>query len=214
MVIFILLITSPNGCNASIAAESDQPTTIELAEIFNHVFIMNVTGKIVTDDRTYYIFNVTEYLKDPVNASKLYFTAYGGSKIMVSPATNLYLGHEYLFFCDEISEEYSITGNHYTYKLLNAVDPSEIEEIRRIQNAVKAATIENTVPTPEIAITDRELEQPVEPNINPPTKQIDLDPETVKEKRAQANKLLTVIYLCIAGIYITLIPVMKNGLNR
>jgi len=214
MVIILALITSNMGCNASIAAEANQPTTFEIAEIFNHVFIMNVTGKIVTTDRTYYTFNVTEYLKSLVNSSILYFTAYGGSEVMVSPATTFYLGLDYLFFCDEINEEYSITELHYNYKLPNSLEPNEIEDIRRTLMALKAANINCTVVNPEIAITDRELEQQVETTINPPSEQRDLDPETVKENRARDNLLLTIVYLCIAGVYIFLIPVMKNGLKR
>jgi hypothetical protein len=213
LVIILILNSAPIDCSASIAADADQPTTLELAEIFNHVFIVNVTSKIETTDRTFYVFNVTEYIKTPVNSSTLYFTAYGGSKIMVSPATTFYLGLDYLFFCDEINEEYSITGLHYNYKLLDSVNPTEIEDIRKTLMALQAATIEHTIASPEIAIEDRELEQPVEPLVNPGTKN-DLDPETVKENRAQDNRLLTIVYLCIAGIYITLIPVMKNGLKR
>ena len=212
-VIILLMIAQPIYSNASIAAETDQPTTIELAEIFKHVFIVNVTSKIETSDRTYYTFDVTEYLKAPVNSSTLYFTAYGGSEIMVSPATTFYTGQDYLFFCDEINEYYSITGLHYTFKLLNSVDPTEMEDIRKTLMAPKAVNTDGTIATPEIAITDRELEQPVEPNINPPSQQGDLDPEKVKEIRAQDNMLLAVVYLCIAGLYIFLIPVMKNGLK-
>ena len=208
-----LLIITTTYCNASIAADADQPTTLELAEIFNHVVIVNVTSKIVTTDRTYYVFKVIEYLKAPVNSSTIFFTVYGGSEIRVSPATNLYMGVNYLFFCDEITEEYSITGNHYNYKLLDSVDTKEIDNIRRTLMAEKAASTNGVVATPEIAIEDRELEQPVEPLVNPGTKN-DLDPETVKENRAQDNRLLTVVYLCIAGLYIPLIPVMKNGLKR
>ena len=193
MVIILALIAIPADCSASITGETDQPTIIELTEIFNHVFTVNVTGEIVTSDRTYYTLNVTEYLMTAVNSSILYFTVYGGSEVMVSPATILHLGLDYLFFCDEINEEYSITGLHYNYKLLNSVDPTEMEELRRTMMALKAATTYGTLTTVENAITNRELEQPVEPN---------------------TNLLLTIVYLCTAGIYITLIPVMKNGLKR
>ena len=43
-VIILLMIAQPTYSNASIAAETDQPTTIELAEIFKHVLIVNVTS--------------------------------------------------------------------------------------------------------------------------------------------------------------------------
>ncbi|MCJ7731577.1 hypothetical protein MUP51_04615 [Candidatus Bathyarchaeota archaeon] len=213
MVIILLLIITPAYCNASITAEDDQSTALELAEIFNHVFIVNVASKIVTNDRTYYVFNVIEYLKEPVNSSTIFLTAYGGSEIAVTPSTTFYLGLNYLFFCDEINEESSITGNHYQYMLLNSVDPEEIQNIRKSILAEKAAYVEGSVATPEIAIEDREREQPVEPLINPPTKSIYLDLETAKENRANDNTLLTIVYLCIAGIYIILIPGMKNGLK-
>lgn len=195
------MVTTPIYCKASIAADAIQFTESELAETHNHVFIANVTNKIIGVSHTYYVFQVIEYLKAPVNTSTIYFTANGGSEIAVSPATIFYEGVEYIIFCNEISEEYDISENYFRYRLLNSVKPAEIEKIRKMVQAEKAAEIEHTI-APEISVIDREHEQPVELNI---------DPEMVKKNRADTNTLFAIVFLCFAGIYLTLIPVMKKG---
>ena len=201
LLIILQLVTAPIYCNASIAADAIHFTESQLAEAHNHVFIANVTSKIIGVSHTYYVFQVIEYLKAPINTSTIYFTANSGSEIAVSPATIFSEGVEYIIFCDEISEEYDITGNHYQYRLLSSVKPSEIENIRKTVLAEKAAESEHNI-APEVKIIDREPGQPNEQNI---------DPETVKRNRAETNTLLAIVYICIAGIYLFLIPVMKKG---
>ena len=124
-----LLDISP--CTASQAADAEPITIFEYAEHNEYIFIGKVISKNVTTDQTYYIFNVTEYLKHPLNSTQIYRTEHGGSEVAVSPSTFYYVNIEYIMFFDEIDEDYRILGNHVYYKLLNSVDTEDIETIRQ-----------------------------------------------------------------------------------
>ena len=105
--LFILIFFFiPITCNASQAADVKPITIIELTETHNNIFIGTITSKTETTDRTHYVFNVTEYLKHPVNSSQIYLTCGGGSEIAVSPDISFFLGIEYVMFVDEIDDEY------------------------------------------------------------------------------------------------------------
>lgn len=117
-------------CFASQASSLPRETIIEIAENYEHIFIGTVIIKTVESDSTRYVFNVTEYLKHPLNSSEIFLTVGGGSEIAVSPSTSFFLGVEYLFFFDQIDESYGIVGFDYTYTLVNSVDADDIRVLK------------------------------------------------------------------------------------
>jgi len=132
--LFQLLFVNPTICIASQASELPTATIIEIAGNYNHIFIGTTINKTVESDYTQYIFNVTEYLKHPLNSTIIYLTVGGGSEIAVSPSTSFFLDKEYIIFFDEIDEKYRIVGYDYTFTLLNSVDSDDIEIIRDISD--------------------------------------------------------------------------------
>ena len=135
LILFQLLFVNSINCLASQASSLHPGGVIEIAENYDYIFIGTVTNKTLESDSTNYVFNVSEYLKHPLNTTEVYLTVGGGSEIAVSPSTSFFLGIEYVFFFDEIDEYYRIVGHDYTFTLLNSVDSEVIENIRKIQNA-------------------------------------------------------------------------------
>jgi len=206
-------MVTPAYCNASVASDANSFTASQLADAFDHVFIANLTQKSIGTDYTYYVFYVIEYLTEPLKTSDIYLLTPGGSEILVSPSPTFYLGVEYLFFCDEITKEHRITGNKYQYKLLDSIDSDEIEDIRKSLQAERAATTEQVVAQPENAVNpDNIAEEAVEPLIDPEAKPWDFESAKIKQNKADENKLLAFVFLCFAGMYLVLLPVLKKGI--
>ena len=130
---FQLLFVNPTICIASQTSELPTTTIIEIAGNYNHIFIGTAINKTVESDQTQYVFNVTEYLKHPLNTSKVYLTVGGGSEIAAYPSTSFFLDKEYILFFSDIDKNNSIVGFDYTFTLMNSVDAEDIENIRTIK---------------------------------------------------------------------------------
>ena len=78
LIIFLLFFNSIS-CNTSQAAELPNLVT-KIAKSYNHIFIGTAINKTILSDTTTYIFNVTEYLKHPINSTKVILTVDGGSE--------------------------------------------------------------------------------------------------------------------------------------
>ncbi len=117
-------------CFASQASSLPRETIIEIAENYEHIFIGTVINKTVESNSTRYVFNVTEYLKHPLNSSLIYRTEHGGSEVAVYPSTTYYVNIEYVMFFDEIDDNYGILGFDYTYLLVNSVDADDIRVLK------------------------------------------------------------------------------------
>jgi len=131
--LFQLLFVNPTICIASQTSEFPTATIIEIAGNYNHIFIGTAINKTVESDQTQYVFNVTEYLKHPLNTSKVYLTVGGGFEIVASPSTSFFLDKEYILFFSDIDKNNSIVGFDYTFTLMNSVDAEDIENIRTIK---------------------------------------------------------------------------------
>lgn len=67
-----ILFLPSSICIASEAADAEPIEIFDYAEHYEYIFIGKVISKQVTTDQTYYIFNVTEYLKHPLNSTQIY----------------------------------------------------------------------------------------------------------------------------------------------
>jgi hypothetical protein len=143
----ILLITiNPILCSASEAANVPDEIYTEVAKNYEHIFIGTVINKTIESDRTFYIFNITEYLKHPLNTTMITATVYSGSEV-VSPAGSYYVGEDYLVFFDELDMDNNIVGIKYSVKFVGSLSDSEIQSIR------EAVDISD-VAIPAVKVTD------------------------------------------------------------
>ncbi len=136
---FVLLLTiNPILCSASEAANVPDIIYAEVAKSYEHIFIGTAINKTIEADRTFYIFNISEYLKQPLNSTTLTLTVYSGSEV-VSPAGSYHVGEEYLVFFNEFEGD-RIVGLDYLTKFLGSLDDSEIQNIREV---VKITNVSN-----------------------------------------------------------------------
>ncbi|MCW4011439.1 MAG: hypothetical protein NWF07_00460 [Candidatus Bathyarchaeota archaeon] len=197
-ILFIsVLVLSPMCCNASISSEADEVTITQLAEAFDLIFIANVTLKSIGTDHTYYGFHVIDYLTPSLNTTDLYLLVPGGSEIGISSSPTFYLRMEYVFFCDEITEDNRIMGNHYQYRLLDSVDVNKLENIVMRILAQRAAST-NCI----VVDTALKHNNSIEPQ----------NPEYVKNTRGEPNILWEVVFLCLAGMCLVLLLVIRRRL--
>ena len=139
--IIVLLTFNPVICLVSQASDVPKDIYAEIVKSHNHIFIGTATNKTIESDRTYYVFNVTEYLKHPLNAPEITLTAYGGYEIGVSPSTSFTVGQAYFVFFNELDEDNKIVGFDYYSKFLGSLDDSDILSIREVVNQVSATEL-------------------------------------------------------------------------
>lgn len=145
-VLFFTLSVQP--CFGSEVANPPPPPTLEeLSGLFRHVFIGEVVFKEVAE--THYTFNVSEWLLTPLNTSQVQWTEGGGSVIMVSPSTTLYVGIDYLVYFDEIDG--TQVGKDRHLLLLNGIDNDEMGGFRESLRALRAVQAGGTGAVPAVA---------------------------------------------------------------
>ncbi len=127
---FQLIFVNTTICYASQAWNYPSDEAVTIVEYYDYGFIGTVINKTVEPDSTQYVFNVTEYLRHPLNSTEIYLTVGGGSEIAVSPSTSFFLDKEYIICFDELGKNFSIVGFDYTFTLLNSIDSDVLENIR------------------------------------------------------------------------------------
>jgi len=136
----LFLTASVQSCYGSEAANPPPPPTLdELLGDFRHVFIGEVVSREVAEAETRYTFNVTEWLLNPLNTSRVVWTEDGGSIIMVSPSKTLYVGIEYLVYFDDYNGIQIGIDRHF--RLLNGIDDDDMSDFRYHIAALKAVTL-------------------------------------------------------------------------
>ena len=141
IILVLPLLVNSTICFASQASSLPSSVVIKIAENYDYGFIGTATNKTTESYRTYYVFNVTEYLKNPLNATEITLTAYGGYENGVSPSISFSLGHNYLVFFNELDEDNKIIGFDYDSKFLGSYDDSDILSIREVVNQVSATEL-------------------------------------------------------------------------
>ena len=126
-----MLTINPILCSASEAANVPDEIYTEVAKNYEHIFIGTVINKTIESDRTFYILNVTEYLKHPLNVTRITLTVYSGSEV-VSTAGSYYVGEDYLVFFNELDVGDNIVGIKYSVNFLGSLTDSEIQNIREV----------------------------------------------------------------------------------
>jgi len=137
-VLFIAVSVQP--IYGSMAANLPPPPTLEeLSGQFRHIFIGEVVSKEVAETEALYTFNVSEWLLDPLNTSQIQWTEDGGSVIMASPSTTLYVGIDYLVYFDDYNGTQVGIDRHF--RLLNGIDNDEMAAFRSYLEVLKAVTL-------------------------------------------------------------------------
>ena len=127
-LVFILAFLVPT-INASEVADPAPPLTLkELAQNYTHVFIGQVESKTIGANYTHYTFNVSEWLKNPIETSSIKWTESGGSVIVKIPSTSLYPNVEFIVFFSEYNGTH-IQGSHH-FKLRGPYTDSDLDGLR------------------------------------------------------------------------------------
>ena len=127
---FQLLFVNSIICLASEFSSYPEGEATKIAENYEYIFIGTVINKTRESNSTQYVFNVTKYLKHPLNSTEIYLTGIGGLEIAKNPTKLFFLDKEYILFFTEIDENYRILGFDYTAIPSSWVRPREIEHIR------------------------------------------------------------------------------------
>lgn len=129
----LFLTVSVQPCFGLEAAYPPPPPTLdEFSRLFMHVFIGEVVSKEVAEAETHYTFNVSEWLLDPLNTSQVQWTEGGGSVIMFSHSTTLYVGIDYLVYFDDYNGTH--VGKDRYFLLLNGIDDDAMAAFRGYLN--------------------------------------------------------------------------------
>lgn len=146
----LFLTVSVQTCYGSEAANPGPlPTLEDLSGRFRHVFIGEVVSKEVAEAETHYTYNVSEWLQNPLNTSQIQWTEDGGSVIIVSASTTLYVGIDYLVYFDDING--TQVGKDRHLLLLNGIDNDEMGGFRESLRALRAVQAGGTGSVPAVA---------------------------------------------------------------
>ena len=150
-LVFILAFLVPT-INASEVADPAPPLTLkELAQNYTHVFIGQVESKTIGANYTHYTFNVSEWLKNPIETSSIKWTENGGSMITHNSMVSLYPNVDFIVVFDEYNGTH-IQGSP-RFKLRNSYTESDIESLRRlIELDENPSPVEGVLVVPQEAV--------------------------------------------------------------